>query len=247
MTACSTCRKFHGDEGRDDIGRPSPKRSARARRCRGIDNAQVLLLSDDEHRMRCGGRHRRADGGGMLARPPRGPPVGPIWDSSGAERSAVRAGGRGARLGSRPVRRLRRGPPQRMPVHRKVLRRSDIVLAHHGALSVVTTSPSGSSSTICERLSGNATAPRTGRLGTPAPAAQCATPSPRRAASNVGFVRHGIQPRRPPASNSHPRPRTRYRPSQSRTVSARTPAGRRELPSRRWPSRTGSCGPSTSV
>ena len=84
-----------------------------------------------------------------------------------------------------------------------------IEFAHHGALSAVTISSSGSSSTICECWRGKTTAGRIGMSGSPTSRAQRATPSHSELASQLGFVRQRIQPFLPRASNSQTRPRTR--------------------------------------
>ena len=72
--------------------------------------------------------------------------------------------------------------------------------------------------------------------------AQRPTPSPSLLASRLGLVRQRIQPRLRRAWNSHVLPRTRYCPSQSRALSARTPAGPTSRPSRRAASRMGRRG-----
>ncbi len=77
-------------------------------------------------------------------------------------------------------------------------------LAHHGTLSVVITSASGSSST--RWLAGRGK-PRPARWAGSRSRPHCAqvTTAPRAAApSKVGLVVHGIQPRRLPRSNSQP-------------------------------------------
>ena len=122
-----------------------------------------------------------------------------------------------------------------------------IVFAHHGALSVVTISSAGSSSTTREWRVRKDHRCAQRDVGQPRLAPSGRRPRPALLASRLGLVRQrssrGGRASRTPRSCR----RTRYWPSQSRTVSARTPPGPTSRPSRRPPSRIGRRGATTSV